>query len=237
MASCSRKIRRITNVYSGRRRRHRLRAGADPGAHDGLIIVPIHFGMCANLAAARAWKVKSLPWASIRRFIWYGAAAHLRGQCVDRPHPGRGERDQRDHRRHADERIAPSTWTTPSSTRTICRRITVEALKQMFLEIIRSGKTKGRARRRRTASQRRRRHERRGERRGGGRRQGVLSRRGADGSASASCATAWFRRLVAKHAKQHAATMTTARWRRCTRLDVEERAHRWIEERSRGRRR
>jgi hypothetical protein len=39
----------------------------------------------------------------------------------------------------------------------------------------------------------------------------------------------WFRRLVAKHAKQHAATMTAAHWEKIyPNLDVEERAHREI---------
>jgi hypothetical protein len=39
----------------------------------------------------------------------------------------------------------------------------------------------------------------------------------------------WFRRLVAKHAKHHAATMTIAHWEKVyPRLDVEERAHREI---------
>ena len=39
----------------------------------------------------------------------------------------------------------------------------------------------------------------------------------------------WFRRLVARHAKHHAATMTLAHWDKVyPRLDVEERAHREI---------
>jgi uncharacterized protein (DUF697 family) len=70
------KSRRITNVYSG------VAAVASfvvqpVSAADELIVVPIHYWLCVRLARARKVSILKLPWRSIQRIIWYGAAARL----------------------------------------------------------------------------------------------------------------------------------------------------------------
>ena len=46
-------------------------------ALDELIVVPIHYWFAWRFAFRRGAKVLKLPWRSIQRIIWYGAAARL----------------------------------------------------------------------------------------------------------------------------------------------------------------
>jgi uncharacterized protein (DUF697 family) len=46
-------------------------------AGDELIVVPIHYWLAKRIAKARGVDPKSLPWKSIRKIVWYGAAARL----------------------------------------------------------------------------------------------------------------------------------------------------------------
>src|SRR5690349_1137352 len=46
-------------------------------AADELIVVPIHYWLAKRLAKARGVDPKTLPWKSIRKIVWYGAAARL----------------------------------------------------------------------------------------------------------------------------------------------------------------
>jgi uncharacterized protein (DUF697 family) len=71
-----RKSRRITNVYSGVAAVTAFVTQPIPGG-DELIVVPIHYALAARLARARGVSVFKLPWRSIQRIIWYGAAARL----------------------------------------------------------------------------------------------------------------------------------------------------------------
>lgn len=71
-----RKSRRITNVHSGVAAVAAFVTQPIPGG-DELIVVPIHYALCVRLARARGVSVFKLPWRSIQRVIWYGAAARL----------------------------------------------------------------------------------------------------------------------------------------------------------------
>jgi uncharacterized protein (DUF697 family) len=68
--------RRITNVYSGVAATVAFVTQPVPLA-DELIVVPIHYWLIVRLARARRVSVRKLPWRSIQRIIWYGAAARL----------------------------------------------------------------------------------------------------------------------------------------------------------------
>jgi uncharacterized protein (DUF697 family) len=70
------KSRRITNVYSGVAAVGAFFTQPVPGL-DEIIVVPIHYALVARLARARGVSVLKLPWRSIQRIIWYGAAARL----------------------------------------------------------------------------------------------------------------------------------------------------------------
>jgi uncharacterized protein (DUF697 family) len=70
------KSRRITNVYSGVAAVASFVVQPVPAA-DELIVVPIHYWLCVRLARARKVSILKLPWRSIQRIIWYGAAARL----------------------------------------------------------------------------------------------------------------------------------------------------------------
>ncbi len=70
------RTRRITNVYSGVAAVASFVAQPVPAA-DELIVVPIHYWLCVRLARARKVSIFKLPWRSIQRIIWYGAAARL----------------------------------------------------------------------------------------------------------------------------------------------------------------
>jgi uncharacterized protein (DUF697 family) len=71
-----RKSRRITNVYSGVAAVSAFVTQPIPGL-DELVVVPIHYALVARLARSRGVSVLKLPWRSIQRVIWYGAAARL----------------------------------------------------------------------------------------------------------------------------------------------------------------
>jgi uncharacterized protein (DUF697 family) len=71
-----RRSRRITNVYSGVAAVTAFVTQPIPGA-DELLVVPIHYALCARLARSRGVSIFKLPWRSVQRIIWYGAAARL----------------------------------------------------------------------------------------------------------------------------------------------------------------
>jgi uncharacterized protein (DUF697 family) len=71
-----RKSRRITNVWSGVAAVAAFVTQPIPGL-DEIIVVPMHYGLVAQLARARGAAVTKLPWRSIQRIIWYGAGARL----------------------------------------------------------------------------------------------------------------------------------------------------------------
>jgi uncharacterized protein (DUF697 family) len=71
-----RKSRRITRVYSGVAAVTAFIAQPIPGG-DELIVVPVQYALCVRLARARGVPVRKLPWRSIQKIIWYGAAARL----------------------------------------------------------------------------------------------------------------------------------------------------------------
>jgi uncharacterized protein (DUF697 family) len=68
--------RRITNVYAGVAAVTAFVTQPIPGG-DELIVVPVQYALCVRLARARGVSVFKLPWRSIQRIIWYGAAARL----------------------------------------------------------------------------------------------------------------------------------------------------------------
>jgi uncharacterized protein (DUF697 family) len=70
------KSRRITNVYAGVAAVTAFVTQPIPGG-DELLVVPVHYALCIRLARARGVSVFKLPWRSIQRIIWYGAAARL----------------------------------------------------------------------------------------------------------------------------------------------------------------
>ena len=47
-----------------------------PGG-DELAVVPLHYMFAARMAKVRGLRRRDLPWRSIQRIIWYGAAARL----------------------------------------------------------------------------------------------------------------------------------------------------------------
>jgi uncharacterized protein (DUF697 family) len=71
-----RKSRRITNVWSGVTAVVAFVTQPVP-ALDEVIVVPIHYALVVRLARARGASVTKLPWRSIQRIIWYGAAGRL----------------------------------------------------------------------------------------------------------------------------------------------------------------
>jgi uncharacterized protein (DUF697 family) len=46
-------------------------------ALDELIVVPMHYWFSVRFARRRGAKILKLPWGSIQKIIWYGAAARL----------------------------------------------------------------------------------------------------------------------------------------------------------------
>jgi uncharacterized protein (DUF697 family) len=70
------KSRRLTNAHSGVAAVVAFVTQPIPAA-DELIVVPIHYTLCLRLARARGVSIFKLPWRSIQRIIWYGAAARL----------------------------------------------------------------------------------------------------------------------------------------------------------------
>jgi len=46
-------------------------------ALDELIVVPINYWLVKKIAKSRGIDLKTLPWKSIRKIVWYGAAARL----------------------------------------------------------------------------------------------------------------------------------------------------------------
>jgi uncharacterized protein (DUF697 family) len=70
------KSRRTTNVHSGVAAVIAFITQPIP-AGDELIVIPIHYTLCVKLARKRGFSVLKLPWRSIQRVIWYGAAARL----------------------------------------------------------------------------------------------------------------------------------------------------------------
>jgi uncharacterized protein (DUF697 family) len=71
-----RKSRRITNVYAGVAAVAAFVTQPVP-ALDELVVVPMHYALVVGLARSRGVSVFKLPWRSIQRIIWYGAAARL----------------------------------------------------------------------------------------------------------------------------------------------------------------
>ena len=46
-------------------------------ALDELAVVPMHYWLIVRLARRRGVPLKTLPWRSLQRIVWYGAAARL----------------------------------------------------------------------------------------------------------------------------------------------------------------
>ena len=72
------KTRRLTNIYSGVAATAAFITQPVP-ALDELIVVPIHYWFSLRFARKRGASILKLPWGSIQRIIWYGAAARLVG--------------------------------------------------------------------------------------------------------------------------------------------------------------
>jgi uncharacterized protein (DUF697 family) len=70
------KSRRTTNVHSGVAAVIAFITQPIP-AGDEIIVIPIHYSLCVKMARKRGFSVLKLPWRSIQRVIWYGAAARL----------------------------------------------------------------------------------------------------------------------------------------------------------------
>jgi uncharacterized protein (DUF697 family) len=70
------KSRRITNVWAGVAAVTAFVTQPVPGL-DEIVVVPIHYALVVRLARARGVSIVKLPWRSIQRIIWYGAAARL----------------------------------------------------------------------------------------------------------------------------------------------------------------
>jgi uncharacterized protein (DUF697 family) len=138
------KIRRITNVYSGVAAVAAFVLEPIP-ALDELVIVPVHFGMCASVAAARGVKVKSLPWKSIRRLIWYGAAARFVANASIGLIPVVGNFTNALTAIALTNHIATYVDEAIEHPDELPPEITVESLKKMFLDIIQKQKDKGKS--------------------------------------------------------------------------------------------
>jgi len=82
-----RRSRRITNVYSGVAAVTAFVTQPIPGA-DELLVVPIQYTLCVQLGRSRGVSAFKLPWRSVQRIIWYGAAARLVAGVVKRAEPG-----------------------------------------------------------------------------------------------------------------------------------------------------
>lgn len=136
------KIRRITNVYSGVAAVAAFVLEPIP-ALDELVIIPVHFGLCASVAAARGVKVKSLPWKSIRRLIWYGAAGRFVANASIGLIPVVGNVTNALTAIALTQHIAKYVDDAIEHPDELPPEITVEALKQMFLDIIKKRKEKG----------------------------------------------------------------------------------------------
>jgi uncharacterized protein (DUF697 family) len=70
------KSRQMTNVYSGVTAVTAFVTQPVPGL-DELVVVPIHYWFALRLARLRGMPARKLPWRSIQRIIWYGAAGRL----------------------------------------------------------------------------------------------------------------------------------------------------------------
>ena len=70
------KQRRITNVYSGVAAVTAFVTQPVP-ALDEAIVIPINYALVVRLARSRDVSVFKLPWRSLQRIIWYGAAGRL----------------------------------------------------------------------------------------------------------------------------------------------------------------
>jgi uncharacterized protein (DUF697 family) len=71
-----RAARRLTNRYSGVSAVVAFVTQPVP-ALDELVVVPIHYVLAVRLAQVRGMSFLKLPWRSVQRVIWYGAAARL----------------------------------------------------------------------------------------------------------------------------------------------------------------
>jgi len=135
------KIRRITHVYSGVAAVAAFVLEPIP-ALDELVIVPVHFGLCASLAAARGVKVKSLPWKPIRRLIWYGAAGRFLANASIGLIPIVGNITNALTAIALTERIAKYVDDAIEHPDQLPPEITIESLKQLFLDIIKKRQEK-----------------------------------------------------------------------------------------------
>ncbi len=71
-----RRSRRITNRASGAAAVLSFITQPIPGA-DELLVVGIHYYLVVRLARARGVRLRTLPWRSLQRIVWYGAGARL----------------------------------------------------------------------------------------------------------------------------------------------------------------
>ncbi|HEY1695294.1 MAG TPA: hypothetical protein VGG39_24165 [Polyangiaceae bacterium] len=71
-----RRSRRITNRASGVAAVLSFVTQPIPGA-DELLVVGIHYYLVVRLARARGVQLRTLPWRSLQRIVWYGAGARL----------------------------------------------------------------------------------------------------------------------------------------------------------------
>jgi uncharacterized protein (DUF697 family) len=71
-----RRSRRITNRASGVAAVLSFVTQPIPGA-DEVLVVGIHYYLIVRLARSRKVSVLELPWRSLQRIVWYGAAARL----------------------------------------------------------------------------------------------------------------------------------------------------------------
>ncbi len=68
--------RRLTNRCAGVAAVASFLAQPIPAA-DELIVVPVHYWLVTRMARQRGVKKRDLPWKSIKKIIWYGAATRL----------------------------------------------------------------------------------------------------------------------------------------------------------------
>jgi uncharacterized protein (DUF697 family) len=71
--------RRLANVYAGVAAATSVITPPLPGG-DELMVASVHYWFALHMATRRGVSVFKLPWRSIQRIIWYGAAARL---CVE----------------------------------------------------------------------------------------------------------------------------------------------------------
>jgi uncharacterized protein (DUF697 family) len=75
------KARRSTNITAGVAAVAAFIVAPIPAA-DELIVVPLHFRLAKRLAKQRGLTKDQLPWASIRKIVWWGAGARLVGNIA-----------------------------------------------------------------------------------------------------------------------------------------------------------